>query len=359
MRSIVRFVVLTGAAVTAAVLLAACGGGAGSPAAYDGEWIAFHAEVDGNLDVYKVRADGSGLTRLTDAEGNDGFPVWSPDGRRIAFLSERTGNTEIFVMDADGGNLVQITNDEALDYGPVWSPDGTQIAFISDRNRTLSIYITSAEGGEARELTDNMGNDEVISWSPDGTRLAFQSTRSGNYDVYVINADGSEMRKVTSHLNADVQPDWSPDGTLLAFAIDLSGKDEETGEVINIRDIYTIPVDSTEARAETRLTQGLGTATAPVWSPDGSLIAFRAELDGRSAVYVIPAGGGSVTRVNAEDLANKFISWAPDSRRLVFEATTEDAGQAIFVAAADASDLKRLQVAGATVMGAPNWQPKG
>ena len=37
-----------------------------------------------------MNADGSGVTRLTDNEGVDGFPAWSPDGRRIAFILHRT-----------------------------------------------------------------------------------------------------------------------------------------------------------------------------------------------------------------------------------------------------------------------------
>ena len=53
-----------------------------------------------------MNADGSGVTRLTDNDArDDGTPAWSPDGRRIAFDSNHVGNIEIYVMNADGSGV--------------------------------------------------------------------------------------------------------------------------------------------------------------------------------------------------------------------------------------------------------------
>ncbi|MFO0426097.1 MAG: hypothetical protein ACK526_05975, partial [Planctomyces sp.] len=49
----------------------------------DGEWVAFSSDRDGNIKIYKIRWDGTELTRLTDAEGIDARPRWSPDGQWI------------------------------------------------------------------------------------------------------------------------------------------------------------------------------------------------------------------------------------------------------------------------------------
>ena len=49
-----------------------------------------------------MNADGTELRQLTDNDDDDGLPVWSPDGESIAFWSDRTGDLEIFVMNADG-----------------------------------------------------------------------------------------------------------------------------------------------------------------------------------------------------------------------------------------------------------------
>ena len=87
----------------ACVLLAGCGGGS-----EDGK-IAFQSDRDGDMEIFVMNADGTGVTQLTDNFAlNDMFPAWSPNGNKIAFESDRDGNNEIFVMNADGSNVVSL-----------------------------------------------------------------------------------------------------------------------------------------------------------------------------------------------------------------------------------------------------------
>jgi Tol biopolymer transport system component len=89
-----------------------------TPAAAPNSKIAFQSNRDGNLEIYTMNVDGSGIARLTNNAGLDLEPAWSPDGRRIAFRSERDGNFEIYVMNADGSGLTRLTNDPAYDAEP-------------------------------------------------------------------------------------------------------------------------------------------------------------------------------------------------------------------------------------------------
>jgi Tol biopolymer transport system component len=75
-------------------------------------------------EIFVVNADGSGLRNLTDNDGANDDPVWSPDGRAIAFTSDRDGNVEIYVMEADGGNERNVSQNAADDFDPAWSPRG-------------------------------------------------------------------------------------------------------------------------------------------------------------------------------------------------------------------------------------------
>src|SRR5438067_381974 len=104
--------------------LAGCGSDStapsGRPAAGQ---IAFTSDRDGNVDIYLVHADGSGVTRLTNNPARDFLPVWSSDGTRIAFYSERDGNGDTYVMNADGSGVRNLTNNPASDATPAWSPD--------------------------------------------------------------------------------------------------------------------------------------------------------------------------------------------------------------------------------------------
>ena len=91
----------------------------------------------GDLDIYVVNLDGSGLRQLTSA-GNNGDSVWSPDGKRITFGSDCEGGNKlnIFAMNADGSQQAQLTHFnvpyEAGDTN--WSSDGGKIAFEYDIN---------------------------------------------------------------------------------------------------------------------------------------------------------------------------------------------------------------------------------
>lgn len=90
------------------LVAASCSGGTSNstpppsrPAATLGR-IAFAGERDGNAEIYVMNADGTGVERLTNDPGDDGFPAWSPDGTEIAFASDRNGGFEIYVMNAEG-----------------------------------------------------------------------------------------------------------------------------------------------------------------------------------------------------------------------------------------------------------------
>jgi TolB protein len=98
--------------------------------------IAFTADIDGDYEIYSIRADGSGLKRLTRSLGNDAHNAWSPDGKWIAFASARGGFKdeallhpanpqpygEIYVMRADGSDAHALTDEPFEKGSPSWAP---------------------------------------------------------------------------------------------------------------------------------------------------------------------------------------------------------------------------------------------
>jgi dipeptidyl aminopeptidase/acylaminoacyl peptidase len=107
------------------------------------------------------------VTTLFDysAQSFDSAPAWSPDGRQIAFESNLDGDMEIFVMNADGSNVRQITHNSLWDEGPAWSPDGTKLAFSRGADDLhLDIWTMNVDGSDAKQLTTYPGRDESPDW---------------------------------------------------------------------------------------------------------------------------------------------------------------------------------------------------
>ena len=95
----------------------------------------------------------------------DSAPAWSPDGRRIAFESNMDGDMELYVMNADGSDVRQITHNTNWDEGPAWSPDGTKLAFSSGADDLhLDIWTMNVDGTDKRQLTTFPGRDESPDW---------------------------------------------------------------------------------------------------------------------------------------------------------------------------------------------------
>ena len=114
--------------------------------------------------VYVMDADGSNARSLFEGQS----PSWSPDGTRIAFESKRDGNSEIYAIKADGAGVTRLTDNSADDWYPSWCPDGRHIVFQSNRDGDFEfeIYRMRDDGTEVVRLTRNPGDDGHPSCSP-------------------------------------------------------------------------------------------------------------------------------------------------------------------------------------------------
>ncbi len=141
----------------------------------DGKTLAFDSDRSGNMDIYRMNVDGSGVQQLTTNSADEFRPVWSPDGKEMLFQSWRSGNRDLYVMSADGSAERLVVGGPNHEWAETWSPDGQQVAFTSDRKHGLNVWIASLSGGEARQVTDKVGF--TPRWSPDGGRIAYITSR--------------------------------------------------------------------------------------------------------------------------------------------------------------------------------------
>jgi TolB protein len=167
-------------------------------------WIVFTSTRDGDLELYKMRLDGTELTRLTHAVGYDGGAFFSADGRKIVYRASRPetpqdlaeyrsllarklvrpGKLEIMVMDADGKNQRQVTRLGAGSFAPFFHPDGNRIIFASNhgdpKGRNFDLFLVNQDGTGLERVTTYQGFDGFPMFSPDGKKLVFASNRNGS-----------------------------------------------------------------------------------------------------------------------------------------------------------------------------------
>ena len=259
-------------------------------------------------DVFTIRADGTGLRRLTSAAGPEFDPSWSPDGTRIAYRDSRGGvnsNDEIYVMWADGSRKRNVTHDPGNDWGPDWSPDGRWIAFNSDRGGLPQLYVMRPDGSAVRRVTEREA--EYPSWSPDGARIAFMSMEPGasgsnpEYEIYAVGTDGTGLRRFTRSEGEDGWPAWSPDGRTIAFASPRSGRD--SGDIGPYFEVWLMDADGSDQR---RLAGAFG--QYPAWSPDGRRVLLAPTMS------VVDADGSRLTALPYDGVTPELLlpDWVGD-----------------------------------------------
>jgi TolB protein len=135
----------------------------------DCDHLVFEYNTTEGVDVYTIKLDGTGRTRLSPAgPGNDSQPDWSPDGTRIAFARRIDDqDTQIFVMRPDGTDVRQLTHEVGWHGYPSWSPDGTMIAYAGqafiDGEWRAPIHTMRSDGTDRHHI----GPYDNPAWAPD------------------------------------------------------------------------------------------------------------------------------------------------------------------------------------------------
>jgi TolB protein len=184
----------------------------------DGKRVVFTSTRDGDLDIYTMDTDGKNVKRLTSEVGYDGGPFWSYDSRWIVYRANhpaserevadyksllkdnliRPTTLEIWVMKADGTGKRRITSNGKANFAPYFFPDGKRIIFASNmhdpKGRDFDLYAINVDGTGLERLTFNTTFDGFPMFSPDGKKLVFASNRNGKAqgDTNVFIADWVE-----------------------------------------------------------------------------------------------------------------------------------------------------------------------
>ncbi|MCC6927752.1 MAG: S9 family peptidase [Gemmatimonadaceae bacterium] len=271
----------------------------------DGRWVAFTVtSTDWKGDTFVSQlwvADASSGARrqLTrDPKGVSGVQ-WSPDGAWLSFLSAREeGKSQLFALRLDGGEPLRLTSSERGVGNYRWSPSGRTIAFTSSGD----------EAKGAKERLEQYGAFEVV-------RRDYAFSHLYTIDVNAALSSPQPGRARTSGTNYTVQSfAWSPDETRIAFSATLN-PDLIQGKTANLY-IVTLGGAAAGGDAVRPLVTQPGPDNSPVWSPDGTQIAFSSTMGSEryfasnSRIAVVPAAGGTPTSLtDAFDENPNLIDW--------------------------------------------------
>ena len=176
--------------------------------------LLFTSLASGDLDLWTMRADGSGKKQITKAPGYDGGAVFSRDGKKIvwranypktaddmakykALLAENLTapmKMELMVADADGRNARAITNFGCASFAPAFTPDGKKIVFSSNKHncdsRYFELYMINVDGTGLEQVTNFGGFASFPEFSPDGKTLVFCSDKDAKerYEFNIFTA---------------------------------------------------------------------------------------------------------------------------------------------------------------------------
>jgi TolB protein len=262
--------------------------------------IAFVSDAAGSNDIVVMNADGSGRENVTTGPEADTDPAWSPDGRLLAFVRDGA----VHLVRADGTGLRRLT----VGTSPAWAPDGERLVFTRRTGRGADLFVIRSDGSGLRRLTRTVAAESEPEWSPDGRSIVFvRAARTGSAHVYVMRPGGGGVRRVTTGAAEDQSPTWSPDSRRLAFVRD--------DEALGISRVFITSVKGGRPHPlvdELKLDPEATFESNPSWSPDGKRIVFVRGARLYSDLYVASVDGRFLRRMtdNAIDqVTDRHPAW--------------------------------------------------
>jgi tricorn protease len=299
------------------------------------------------------------LKQLTDWSGTNTSPMWY--GNRIYYLSDQDANrrANIWVIDPNTKQTREVTHftDYDIDFPAL---GGDAIAFqqggklyrldLPDEHLEEVRLSIPDDGQRSRARVADVKNEiramdpagQVdYALAPNGKRTLF----SARGDIFSVPTENGATRNLTGTPGADEDhPAWSPDGRTIAYSTDSGGTQQ----------IAVRPAEGGPQKILTSFTEGY--FYAPIFSPDGKLLAFS---DGSHRLWTVGVDGGKPKQVAQDKLSEIHDqTFSPDGRWLAFSLSAVGRRRDLVLYEIATDKLTRLGD-GSGIDLAPVWSPDG
>jgi Tol biopolymer transport system component len=273
-------------------------------------------------------------------------PCFSPDGKKLLFCSARqdtngdgkldaTDRAGIYLADITSSSVTEVVSSAHHNASPIWSPDGRSFLYFSSRllgegNRIqdpkyLHLMLRDLETREDRLLVPASLNPRYPVFMPDGRNVIVCTVdvQGGASGLSMVNTETMARTSLTSHAWEHTFPQVSPDGHSVMYISwrETPGTERQGNPAIFWLDIHE--------RKEKPLVNDRFSNAFPRFSPDGSQIVFLSRRrdtnqDGRVdhldnfGMYTLRLFDRKEVCVASDDHYNKFPTWSPDGKSIVF-----------------------------------------
>jgi len=303
--------------------------------------------------LYIFDLDSHAAKKISEGERSSRDPMWI--GKQIFFNSDRDGHFNLYAYDVASGKTTQVTKNNVWDvrwpssdrdHRVVYELDGELNVFDVKANKNTKLSIEVPDDGINRRATRvsaaNLIEDADL--SPKGERVLF----AARGDIFTAPVEHGPTRNLTHTPGAhDKSPVWSPDGSKIAFLSDASGEEE----------IWVVAQDGSSA-PEQITSGGKAFRYNPRWSPDGKRIAFS-DKDGK--LWIVTLAGKKLQEVAHSTEGTIFdYDWSPGSSYLAFSMNKPDGSgfSALHIWSVDENKLRQV-TSGLFNEDSPVWDPKG
>jgi Tol biopolymer transport system component len=291
------------------------------------------------------------VTQAGSPTGGHGSPTWAPDGRHIVFTTSDRHTSSLWSVAIDGSELVRFPGPHLYVYDPVFSPDGERLYYsaVAETGHFGLWMVPIADGrpgGDAERLVDlAFGTGRHLALSPDGRRLAYSSLQMTS-NLHAVPAAGGEPRALTVEAGRNARPIFSPDGSRIAFERWRPGSNA---------DVWVMDADGGNVR---QLTSHPAVDTVANWMPDGQTLLFRSDRSGRATLWSHDLRTGKEAEVRSVEQDLDWPRLSPDGGTVAFNSRSGGGAINVWLVALSGGPALQLTYDSQSVA-FPAWSPDG